>query len=302
MSRDFQRQLAMLDTPAGDLGAFKKEGGKIKLYDLGGGGGGGQPATTTQTQELPEWARGYAKDVLSKGAALSDITQNPYEAYSGKRTADFGSLQKTAMGNVASPEAWGQNVQGYMSPYMQNVVEQQQRNAREQAGAQAGALNARAAQMGAFGGSGIALQRAAQERDLMKQLEGIQATGLQTAFQQGTQQANTALGQQMQLGALQQGKEQQSLDAAYQDFLTQKNYPYQQLSYMSNLVRGTPMGMNSTSQVYQAPPSTASQIAGLGTAAIGAARLAGAKKGGATKDIKKRAPAGLAELALSKMR
>lgn len=301
MSRDFQRQLAMLDTPAGDLGAFKKEGGKIKLYDLGGGGGGGPAQSTTQTQDLPGWAKGYAKDVLAKGAALTDISQNPYQRYKGDRVADFGALQKTAMGNVASPEAWGKNVEGYMSPYMQNVVEQQQRNAREQAGAQAGGLNARAAQMGAFGGSGVALQRAAQERDLMKQLEGIQATGLQTAFQQGTQQANTALGQQMQLGALQQGKEQQGLDMAYQDFLTQKNYPYQQLSYMSNLVRGTPMGMNTASQVYQAPPSTASQLAGLGTAAVGAAKLASMKKGGVTKSTKKSKAEGLAALALSKM-
>lgn len=272
------------------------------MVDSGGGGGNAPAQSQTQTQELPEWARGYAKDVLAKGQALTDLWQNPYTEYTGKRNADLGSLQKTAIGSVASPEAWAQNVQGYMSPYMQNVVAQQQRNIREQAGAQAGAINAKAAQMNAFGGSGVALQRAAQERDLLKQLEGVQATGLQTAFQQGTQQANTALGQQMQLGALQQGKEQQALDTAYQDFLSQKNYPYQQLSYMSNLIRGTPMGMNTTSQVYQAPPSSASQLAGLGTAAIGAARLAGAKKGGSTKDIKKRAPAGLAELALSKMR
>lgn len=271
--------------------------------DMGGGGGGGSaPAQSqTQTQELPEWARGYAKDVLAKGQALTDVNQNPYQPYQANRIADFSSLQKTAMSNVASPEAWGENVRGYMSPYMQNVVEQQQRNAREQAGAQAGAVNAKAAQMGAFGGSGIALQRAAQERDLAKQLEGIQATGLQTAFQQGSQQANTALGQQVQLGALQQGKEQQALDAAYQDFLTQKNYPYQQLSYMSNLIRGTPMGMNTASQVYQAPPSTASQIAGLGTAAIGAAKLASMKKGGVTKSAKKNKAEGLAALALSKM-
>jgi hypothetical protein len=29
--------------------------------------------TTTQTMELPEWARGYAKDTLAKGSALTDI-------------------------------------------------------------------------------------------------------------------------------------------------------------------------------------------------------------------------------------
>lgn len=264
--------------------------------------GSSAPAQSTQSSsELPKWAVGYGKDILAKGAALTDISQNPYQGYKGERIADFSGLQKLAMQNVGSPEAWGQNVQGYMSPYMQNVVQQQQRNAIEQAGAQSGALGARAGQMGAFGGSGVALQRAAQNRDLSKQLEGIQATGLQTAFQQGTQQANTALGQQVQLGGMQQAQEQKGYDTAYQDFLNQKNYPYQQLSYMSNLVRGTPMGMNNTSQVYQ-NPSMLSQVGGLTTAAYGASKLAGAKKGGSTKDIKKRAPAGLAELALSKMR
>jgi len=54
------------------------------------------PANTTQVQtaELPEWARGYAKDILAKGQALTDISQNPYQTYGGERTADFSNLQK----------------------------------------------------------------------------------------------------------------------------------------------------------------------------------------------------------------
>lgn len=259
--------------------------------------GSSAPAQSTQSaSELPEWAKPYAKDVLSKGAALTDISQNPYQGYTGQRTADFSGLQKTAMANVASPEAWGKNVEGYMSPYMQNVVDVQQRNAREMAGAQAGALNAKAAQMGAFGGSGVALQRAAQERDLMKQLEGIQATGAQTAFQQGTQQANQMLGQQIQLGGMQQAQEQKGYDTAYNDFLTQKNYPYQQLSYMSNLIRGTPMGMNQTSQVYQ-NPNMLSQVAGVGLTGAAMKNAGMFAKGGTVQDR----PAGLVGLALSKM-
>ena len=39
--------------------------------------GGGAPSKTTQTAELPAWARGYAKDVLAKGSALTDINSNP---------------------------------------------------------------------------------------------------------------------------------------------------------------------------------------------------------------------------------
>jgi hypothetical protein len=78
---------------------------------------------------------------------------------------------------------------------------------------------------------------------------------------------------QSQYGAQRQAQEQKGLDTAYQDFLTQKNYPYQQLSYMANLVRGTPMGMNTQSQVYQAPPSTMGQIAGLGLGAYGLSKM-----------------------------
>ena len=37
---------------------------------------------------------------------------------------------------------------------------------------------------------------------------------------------------------------------------------------MSDLIRGTPLGMQSTNQMYQAPPSAISQAAGLGTAGI----------------------------------
>ena len=70
-----------------------------------------------------------------------------------------------------------------------------------------------------------------------------------------------------------------------------------QLANMSNLLRGLPM-QASTTQGYQAAPNPMSQLGGLGLTAAGiAGKMA---QGGAVKDIKKR-PAGLAELALSKM-
>ena len=281
-----RRQLEALGEPLGESVTRLKDGGFGRVYGGGGGGGGSQPANTTQNQivDLPDWAKGYAQDVLSKGQALTDTSQNPYQAYTQPRIADLSSLQQTAMGSVASPEAFGQTVQGYMSPYMQNVVDVQKRAAREQAGIQAGALNARAAQAGAFGGSGIALQRAAGQRDLSRQLDEIQKMGSQAAYQQGVQQANTAIGQQTQLGALQQQQAQRPLDIAYQDFLTQKNYPYQQLSYMANLVRGTPMGMSTQSQVYQAPGSLTGQIAGLGIGAMGMKSLGMFAEGGSVDE------------------
>jgi hypothetical protein len=64
---------------------------------------------------------------------------------------------------------------------------------------------------------------------------------------------------------------------------------------MSNMLRGLPM-QSTTANMYQAAPSNVSQLAGLGMAGYGLSRM---KKGGKVKA--KQRPAGLAELALSKM-
>ncbi len=68
------------------------------------------------------------------------------------------------------------------------------------------------------------------------------------------------------IGAQQQGLSQQALDLAYQDFLEQRDLPFQRLGFMSNLIRGLPMDrMVSTEQVGPASvyqPSPLSQIVG----------------------------------------
>ena len=95
-----RRQLYAMGEPLGDSATYRKVDGGLVLGG-GGGGGGSAPAnttsTTTQTAELPEWARGYAKDTLAKGQALTDINQNPYQAYSGDRIAGFSPMQQQAM-------------------------------------------------------------------------------------------------------------------------------------------------------------------------------------------------------------
>jgi hypothetical protein len=145
-------------------------------------------------------------------------------------------------------------------------------------------------------------------------MQGLQ-TGLQAAGQLG-QLGQNVYGQQMginqlqnQYGAQQQALEQSKINQQIQDYATAQQYPMMQLANMNALTRGLPM-QASTTQIYQAPPSMASQLAGLGTAAYGLSQLggsssggtgsvAGKAKGGSVK-AKKR-PAGLAELALMKM-
>ena len=68
------------------------------------------------------------------------------------------------------------------------------------------------------------------------------------------------------IGAQIQGLDQRALDLAYQDFLEQRQLPFDRLAFMSQLIRGLPMDTTQTrtdvgpAQVYQ--PSPLSQIAG----------------------------------------
>lgn len=267
-----RRELYALGEPLGDSATYRKADGGLVLGD-GGGGGGSAPApantTNVQTAELPEWARGYAKDVLAKGAALTDISQNPYQTYGGERVAGFSNLQKQAF-SEAGPQGYQNTVGQYMSPYVQQVLNNQ--IAASNRGYDISGMQeaARATQANAFGGGRQAIMQAENERARNSANQAITAQGLQNAFQGATQQYNQGMTQLSTLGGQQQAQRQKELDVPYQEFLNQQNQPYKQLSYMSDLVRGTPLGMQSTNQVYQAPPSTMSQIAGLGlTAAAG---------------------------------
>jgi hypothetical protein len=203
--------------------------------------------------------------------------------------------------------------QAYMSPYIQNALEPQMFEARRQSAMMGQQNQAQAVQQGAFGGSRSAIVEAERQRNLGQNLSNIYGTGMQNAFQ-GAQQAQqfgatlglqgygqagqmagtlgqlgqTQFGQQqgaMQAqaaaGGQQQAQEQQKLTQQYQDFLTQRGYPQQQLAFMSDILRGIPLGQQTQTQ-YMAPQSMASQAAQLGLGAYGISQLA-KKEGGIIK-------------------
>lgn len=234
----------------------------------------------------------------------------------------------------------------YMNPYMQNVVDVQKREASRQSDILRNQQQAQAVNAGAFGGSRQAIVEAERQRNLAQQLGDIQTTGSNAAYNQAMQQFNqeqqlreqsrqygaglglqgaqlgmqgagqlfqqgTDINKLQQLyGTQQQQAAQDVLSQQYQDFLNQQNYPYKQLGFMSDLLRGTGQLSGTTgASVYQAPPSVTSQLTGLGTAALGLSGLAksgmfGSKKGGKITEAKARKvnkAAGLADLALSKL-
>jgi hypothetical protein len=119
-------------------------------------------------------------------------------------------------------------------------------------------------------------------------MAGSQAglAGVQGAQQGYTGAANTAatlgnLGQQElaaetgilntqnTIGGQQQAQQQQAINQAVLNYQNAQQYPYMQLGFMSNLLRGTPTG-NVTQTQYQAQPGMASQIGGLAATGLGA--------------------------------
>jgi hypothetical protein len=243
----------------------------------------------------------------------------------GTQFAGISGLQGLGAGQRYAQQATDPNaMQAYMSPYTQLALEPQMREAGRRSAIEGQQMMGQAARAGAFGGSRFGLMEAERQRNLGQLQSDIYGKGMQTAFEQARQaqqfgadlglrgagmglQAAGQLGQlgqtqfgqqkdilqgQLSAGAQQRDLEQQRLAQAYQDFQNQRQYPYQQLAFMSDMLRGLPLSQQ-TQTMYQAPPSATSQLAGLGTAAYGAYKMFGAK-GGVVPD-------GLMKLALDKM-
>jgi hypothetical protein len=153
-------------------------------------------------------------------------------------------------------------------------------------------------QIGDYLAKGYATAGQQAQEDLRRQASIGQAQGQLSAneMQQlaniGTQQS--ALGQRAQalglqeagaletIGQTQQRFNQANLDLAYQDFQRQTAYPKDQLSFLSSIIRGLPVGGGSSSQVQTGmgnsySPSPLAQLAG---AATGAATLSKLMSGG----------------------
>ena len=168
--------------------------------------------------------------------------------------------------------------QGQQAAYTQGMGQFNQEQAATQGAAN---LNAQQGQFGA----GLGLQ-------------GLQTamTGANTLGQLGNTQYQQNMGinqMQNQYGLQQQGQQQNILNNQYQDFLNYQNAPYKQMGFMSDILRGLPLTQQSSS-MYQTPPSLGSQLIGAGSVAAGVALRA---KGGSVGEQ----PAGLADLALSRM-
>jgi hypothetical protein len=156
----------------------------------------------------------YAPDVSGSNlnAPSMQAAQTGYQP--NLQTFQMGPAERVQTQSITQPG----NFESYMSPYMQNVVDVQQREAQRRADIAGTQRAARATQAGAFGGSRQAIENAEAARNLATQKGDIQAAGLQSAYQQAQQQFNAE--QQARLQA-QLANQQAGLTAGGQNLAAQ---------------------------------------------------------------------------------
>jgi hypothetical protein len=168
-------------------------------------------AQTGYNPQLQAFQMGPAERVQSQsvGTPLMSAAQSGFSSR-GLQDFQMGPAERVETQSFAQPGS----ADAYMSPYMQNVVNIQQREAQRAADIASTQRGAQAVKAGAFGGSRQAIMEAEAARNLAQQKGDIQATGLQSAFQQAQGQFNTE--QQARLAA-QQANQQAGLTVGQQN-------------------------------------------------------------------------------------
>ena len=174
---------------------------------------GQQMATNTINQYVaPSQTMGatsIAGDIAGRSAASGYYSPLQAERF------QLGTPQQVRSDSFTAPGV----SQAYMSPYMQNVVNAQQREARRAGEIQRNQNQAQAVGQGAFGGSRQAIVEAERQRNLATQLGDIQAQGLQGAYQQGMGQFNAEQNAYLQAQQANQGA---NLQAGIQNLQAQQ--------------------------------------------------------------------------------
>ena len=191
----------------------------------GNSGGGGniqqQPTSSTVSQtNLPEYAEPFVTRLMERGEEQSNV---PYETFDGQRIAGFGedttqgfqdirdvATQGTpqsftdaegVFSNIAQSDALPQLgqfantgsytdpgvAQQYINPYVENVLDVQNRRLDQRFNEQQLGREAQAVQQGAFSNSRRGVQERIAERELNLQRNEIEAKALSDAYTSGAQ-------------------------------------------------------------------------------------------------------------------
>jgi len=148
------------------------------------------------SQAGQQFAPGQFSTIMAQGPQLMQYQMGPAMGVSSQQVnaptmaaSQTGFSPQLERFQMTAPERFSSTAaQQYMSPYVQNVVDVQKREAIRDAQKAQLAQNLGAARQGTYGGARQLLATTERERALGTQLGDIQARGLQAAYEQaGTQ-------------------------------------------------------------------------------------------------------------------
>ena len=280
-------------------------------------GTGRQTTTTATTPQVPADVSAARSDLLSRAQA---VAAQPFPRYEQPRVAGFTPDQLAAFEttrNIAgaagalaplTPELTREgiaatrglaqrlpnvNIQEYMSPYLQGVLDPAIRDIEERAARTRLELGQRAAQTGSFGGSRQAIAEAELERGTQRNIGEESARQRAAAYNQalaqfrqdqeripqlysgalsqlGTGLTQTAgrLGVEAQpllnIGGMQQALGQSNLDVLRRAFEEERDFPLRGIEVLRGALGITPsaLGIGSTQQQSQPGPNVLGSVLG----------------------------------------
>lgn len=210
-----------------------------------GGGGASGPSESRVTQtNLPEFAEPYYHDLLAR---MGYESAQPYTPYPGQRLQYFTPMEQEAMGRMGlmgvsgTPAEFDQmssilssvgrgggtyrpsfdpgsladreEIQKYMDPYMQEVVEREKDEAMRVSQRLGQDIGLKSAGAGSLGGYREAIMQSERQRNAEDQMGDIQTKGLQSAYRQALQSFEADRQARAMLEQMRQAAGQQALQA-----------------------------------------------------------------------------------------
>lgn len=307
----------------------------------GGGGGGGTNTVISNQQPDPQIKQAYL-DLVNRAG---NVANTPLSQYTGNLIAGFTPQQNQSFQEIGQAQGLaqpyldaasqyagigaapvfqnvqqfnGQNVAGYLNPYINQVINPTLQRMQQDFGQQNQQFIGQAIGAGAFGGdrAGVAAANLSGQQNLalgqtagglynqayqqalgeLNAQQGLQLQGLNTDAARAGQAAfslgflgpaaqNSLLsgaGALQQAGGLQQQLAQERLNLPFEFFTQQQGYPFQTTNFLGGITEGIGNAAGSTGTTTAPGPSTLSQLGGLGLTGLGLAGEFGAFGGGST--------------------
>jgi hypothetical protein len=288
---------------------------------FGGSNKTSSTSTTSSTPVLPANVQGAQTDLIDRVRAFA---ATPYEQYTGARVAGFTPDQLTGMQTARDVAASGgqlaqltpdlvrrgvaateglatrlpdTDIQAYMNPYVEGVLDPMLRDIAERSAAERLRLGQQSARTGSFGGSRQAIAESELERGTQRTMAEEAAKQRAAAYTQAVNEFRrdqaaipglyaAALGQlgtgqeqigrrltgevapMLQIGGMQQALEQANLDVARRDFEERRDYPLRGIEVLRSALSLSPQSLGigstgTTTQQQTAPgPNLLAQITG----------------------------------------